>query len=68
MSFHKQLVLNRWMYGFFCGRSLHAFKARLGDDRHEGIEDDGQTRFFHELSRNLVATLLLVRGLFLWYF
>ncbi|ABQ24806.1 DEAD/DEAH box helicase family protein [Geotalea uraniireducens] len=52
-SFHKELVLNRWMYGFFCGGSLQALKARLGDDRHEGIEDDGQTRFFHELSRNL---------------
>lgn len=46
MSFHKQLVLNRWMYGFFCGGSLNALKSRLGDDRHEGIEDDGQTRFF----------------------
>lgn len=52
-SFHKELVLNRWMYGFFRGGNLQALKARLGDDRHEGIEDDGQTRYFHELSRNL---------------
>lgn len=52
-SFHKELVLNRWMYGFFRGGNLQALKARLGDDRHEGIEDDGQTRYFHELLRNL---------------
>lgn len=31
MSFHKQLVLNRWMYGFFCGGSLSALKGRLAD-------------------------------------
>jgi len=53
MNFHKQLVLNRWMYGFFRDGSLGGLKNRLGGDRHEGIEDDGQTRFFHELSRNL---------------
>ncbi len=53
MSFHKQLVLNRWMYRFFRGGSLQALKVRLGDDRHEGIEDDGQTRYFRELSHNL---------------
>ncbi len=28
-------------------------KERLGEDRHEGIDDDGQTKFFHELTRNL---------------
>lgn len=32
MSFHKQLVLNRWMYGFFRGGSLHVLKDRLGDE------------------------------------
>jgi len=52
-SFHKELVLTRWMYGFFRGGSLQTLKERLGDDRHEGIEDDGQTRFFQELSCNL---------------
>lgn len=52
-SFHKQLVLNHWLMGFFKGGSLQALKNRLGEDRHEGIEDDGQTGFFHELTQNL---------------
>lgn len=52
-SFHQELVLNRWMLGFFKGGSLGALKQRLGDDRHEGVDEDGQTLFFHELMRNL---------------
>jgi len=52
-NFHKELVLNRWMMSFFKGDTLHALKNRLGEDRHEGIEDDGQTGFFHALHQNL---------------
>ena len=52
-SFHQELVLNRWMLRFFNAEHLSALKIRLGDDRHEGIEDDGQTAFFHELTRGL---------------
>ena len=52
-TFHQELVLHRWLLGFFKERTLAALKARLGDDRHEGIDEDGQTRFFHELTRNL---------------
>lgn len=52
-SFHKELILNRYMYRFFKGGSLQTVKERLGDDRHEGIDEDGQTIFFHELTRNL---------------
>jgi len=52
-TFHQELVLNRWMLSHFKGGSLAALKERLGADRHEGIDDDGQTRFFHELTRNL---------------
>lgn len=52
-SFHQELVLNRWMMGFFKGGNLGALKLRLIDDRHEGIDEDGQTKFFHELTRNL---------------
>ena len=52
-SFHQELVLNRWMLGFFKGGSLAALKLRLGDDRYEGTDEDGQTLFFHELLRNL---------------
>ena len=52
-TFHQELVLNRWMLSHFLGDGLMTLKARLGDDRHEGIDDDGQTKFFHELTRNL---------------
>jgi len=52
-SFHQELVLNHWMMGFFKGGTLHALKNRLLEDRHEGIDEDGQTGFFHELHRNL---------------
>ena len=52
-SFHQELVLNRWMLGFFHGGTLNALKSRLGDDRFEGIDEDGQTKFFHELIRGL---------------
>ena len=52
-SFHQELVLNRWMLSHFGGRSLAVLKERLGADRHEGLDDDGQTRFFHELVRDL---------------
>ncbi len=52
-SFHQELVLNRWVMRFFKGNQLAALKLRLGDDQHEGIDDDGQTLFFHELTRNL---------------
>ncbi len=52
-TFHQELVLNRWMLSHFHGGSLMTLKARLGEDRHEGIDDDGQTKFFHLLTRNL---------------
>jgi len=52
-SFHQELVLNRWVLGFFQGGTLAALKIRLGDDRFEGIDEDGQTKFFE-----------LIRGLF----
>ncbi len=52
-SFHHELVLNQWMMKFFKGGTLQALKNRLGEDRHEGIDEDGQTGFFHELHQNL---------------
>lgn len=52
-SFHQELVLNRWVLSFFLGGNLGALKLRMGDDRHEGIDEDGQTKFFHELTRGL---------------
>lgn len=52
-SFHQELVLNRWMMRFFNVEGLAGLKQRLGEDRHEGIAEDGQTLFFHELVRGL---------------
>jgi hypothetical protein len=52
-SFHQELVLNQWMMSFFKGGTLPALKQRLLEDRHEGIDEDGQTGFFHELHHNL---------------
>ncbi len=52
-SFHQDLVLNRWLLGFFQGDSLEKLKVRLGEDRWEGLHEDGQTLFFHQLTANL---------------
>jgi len=52
-SFHQELVLNRWMMRFFNVEGLAGLKQRLGEDRHEGIAEDGQTLFFNELVRGL---------------
>jgi hypothetical protein len=53
-SFHKQLVLNRWMYRFFHADNLSSLKTHLGHDHLEGIAEDGQTRYFHALTNNLL--------------
>lgn len=53
-SFHKELVLNRWMLSHFEGGSLPALKERLGDTFHEGIRPGGQTGFFGQLEHMLV--------------
>lgn len=58
-SFHKQLVLNQWCLSFFKGGDLQSLKFRLGEDRHEGIDEDGQTSFFHELTQNLFEVDLI---------
>lgn len=55
-TFHQDLILNRWMLGFFQGDTIQKLKLRLGEDRFEGLHDDGQTRFFHELTANLFNT------------
>ena len=52
-SFHQELVLNQWVMSFFKGGTLQSLKTRLGEERHEGIEEDGQTGFFHEIQHNL---------------
>jgi len=53
-SFHQDLVLNRWLLGFFNGDNIQKLKLRLGEDRYEGLHEDGQSSlFFHELTGNL---------------
>lgn len=59
LSFHKQLVLNRFMFRFFKDGTLHGLKTRLGEDRFEGIHEDGQSLFFHELSNYLFEVVLI---------
>lgn len=53
MNFHQQLVLKDWMHRFFRGDDLQKLKQRLGDDRYEGLAEDGQSRFFHEIDGQL---------------
>lgn len=52
-SFHQDLVLHRWMMGFFKNASLAALKDVLGEDRYEGIDSEGQTLFYYQLARNV---------------
>lgn len=59
LSFHKQLVLNRFMFRFFKDGTLYGLKIRLGEDRFEGIHEDGQSLFFHELSNYLFEVDLI---------
>lgn len=59
LSFHNQLVLNRFMFRFFKDGTLHGLKIRLGEDRFEGIHEDGQSLFFHELSNYLFEVDLI---------
>lgn len=53
-TFHQDLVMNRWLMSLFRAGSLPGLKARLADERYQGIDSDGQTRFFHELTDQLV--------------
>ena len=45
-TFHDNLILNRYLLSLFNQDNLEKFKQRLGDDRFEGIDNDGQTKFF----------------------
>ncbi|MCC6922895.1 MAG: DEAD/DEAH box helicase family protein [Nitrosomonas sp.] len=55
-SFHQELVLNHYMLRLFNCSNLNAIKDRLGEDRHEGIVEDGQSGFFHALQHSLFQT------------
>lgn len=51
-SFHNQLVLNNWTLAFF-GGNWRELQVRLMRPELEGMADDGQSRFFHELTNRL---------------
>lgn len=50
------------MLTFFNTEKLADLKLRLGDGRHEGIDDDGQSKFFHELMRGLFNPNLIAEA------
>lgn len=47
------------MFHFFKDGTLQGLKNRLGEDRFEGIHEDGQSLFFHELSNYLFEVDLI---------
>ncbi|MGX2957487.1 DEAD/DEAH box helicase family protein [Ursidibacter arcticus] len=50
-TFHQDLILNQWVLSLFNQQDLAQFKQRLGDK--EGINQDGQTQYFHALQWQL---------------
>lgn len=58
-SFHQELVLNRWLLSLFNVERLQSFKERLGDDRFEGIHEDGHSQFFHAINHKLFHSDLI---------
>ena len=50
------------MLTFFNTEKLADLKLRLGDDRHEGIGEDGQSKFFHELMHGLFNPNLIAEA------
>lgn len=55
-TFHDFLVLNRYLLGLFNQENLQGFRDRLHSDDNIGMAEDGQTRFFHELTARLFHT------------
>lgn len=53
LNFHQQLVTNQWLLNFFNPNTLTGLKERLEHAKFEGIDEDGQTKFFHELCNSL---------------
>ena len=52
-TFHDFLVLNRYLLSLFNQENLQGFRDRLHSDDNIGMAEDGQTRFFHELTVQL---------------
>lgn len=72
-TFHDNLILNRWALSLFHQDNLEVslfnqanlekFKQCLGGDRFEGIDNDGQTKFFHRLIAEFQTDLILANDL-----
>lgn len=58
-NFHEQLITSRWLLNFFNPNKLEGLKDRLDLPSHEGIADDGQTKFFYALMQSLFNKHLL---------
>lgn len=52
-TFHEHLILNRWLLSLFHKKDLATLKAQMGGDDLEGAAQDGQSRFFHQLTNVL---------------
>lgn len=50
ITFHDHLVLNRWLLSLFHKQDLPTLKAQMGGDDYEGLAQDGQSKFFHQLT------------------
>ena len=59
INFHEQLVLTQWLWSKFSPDNIKGMHKLLDLPVHEGIEyegeDAGQTKFFTELTRDLVG-------------
>ena len=55
LNFHQQLVTNQWLLNFFNPNTLTGLKERLEHAKFEGIDEDGQTKFFHELCNSWIC-------------
>lgn len=49
ITFHEHLVLNRYLLSLFYKNNWVEMKAQI-DEKMEGLAEDGQTKFFHQLT------------------
>lgn len=53
-TFHQLLVLNHWLLKKFKGGTFESLKNQLSDPALEGIQRDGNTAYFYELTHYLL--------------
>lgn len=66
INFHEQLVLTQWLWSKFNPSSIEGMSKLLDLPEHEGVEHEGdnagQSKFFTQLTRDLVGKQLLDEG------